>query len=119
MDLVAEGRVTCPVLEEHLQVHRLSGKDADLDAETARLRRRYGLDADPNNACYEQQYERRLAAQVERGKLDPAEAEARAARMREELATGIDSDAVSGIVPCLVTALEFLHQPHGRGAGGA
>mmetsp|Transcript_15366 Transcript_15366/g.27431 ORF Transcript_15366/g.27431 Transcript_15366/m.27431 type:complete len:508 (-) Transcript_15366:83-1606(-) len=98
-------------LEEHLQMHRLAGDDVETARVTMRLRRRYGLDADPGNATYEDQFSNRLAAQVSRGKVTPAQAEEQIARMHAEVQAGVDNAAVHGIIPHVHAVLDSLHRP--------
>jgi zinc finger-containing ubiquitin peptidase 1 len=107
---------------EHIQIHVAAGDDVDGDAELARLRKRYGLDPDPENASYVQQYEKRLEAQVAKGKMTRVTADSKLAEMRASLEQG-ESKATTGIIPHVANALCWIHRNDGRqrltGAGGS
>lgn len=100
--------------QEHLDLHRIAGDNVDEALELARLRRRYGLDADPDNASYEQQYAHRLEAQVARGKLTDDAAAEQIARMHADIADCAERAAVVGIIPQMQEALEWAHRPTKR-----
>lgn len=109
---------TAALADEHFELHRIAGDDIDEALELARLRRRYGFDADPANASYEQQYALRLEAQVSRGKLTTSQAAGKTAQMEADLADCEERGAVSGLMPHVCAALDRIHQPPRRRATG-